>query len=105
MIGKTLGEPSMQNDFQEAMQKAGVIYKEQIIADGALHRFSPDSKGNSNGWYVFYGMAGAFGDWSQGIKEKWSTKNQGLSYQEQVDLQQQVEKAKKALDEERKPQT
>jgi putative DNA primase/helicase len=91
----------MVDNFQIAMQEAGIICKEQIIADGALHRFSPDGKGNPDAWYVFYGMAGAFGDWSQGIKEKWSTKSQGLSPQQKLELQQQIDNAKKASNEER----
>jgi putative DNA primase/helicase len=90
----------MLNDFQQAMQEAGINCKDQIIADGAIHRFAHNGKGNEDCWYVFHGMAGKFGDWSKSIKGKWSTKHQGLSYQEKLDLQQQIDKAKKASDEE-----
>lgn len=91
----------MLNDFNQAMQEAGITCKDHIIADGAIHRFAPGGRGDRDGYYVFYGMAGAFGDWSQGIKRKWSTKNEGLSYQQKIDLQQQIDEAKKAADEER----
>ena len=43
-----------------------------IIADGQLHRFKIDGK--LNGWYSLHldgRAAGSFGDWKQGIKERW----------------------------------
>jgi putative DNA primase/helicase len=96
------GVLKMVDEFQSAMQAAGIICKEQIIADGLLHRFSPDGKGNPDAWYVLFELAGAYGDWSQGIKGKWSAKSQGLSYQQKNDLQAQIDNARKCSDEERK---
>ena len=61
------------SDFAEAMRCAGLNFKEHIIGDGPIHRFPTDNKNNDqDSWYVFYGMAGAFGDWRRDIREKWS---------------------------------
>ena len=44
-----------------------------LMADGKIHRFGK----NKNGWYVMFldadGAGAAFGDWAQGIYEKWSS--------------------------------
>jgi len=87
-------------EFEKAMRQAGVDLTDKIIADGKIHRFKPSGKGNPNCWYVFYGMAGAFGDWKQGIKEKWSTKNPSLTPKQREQMQEQAEKARKSLQEE-----
>ena len=65
---------SYNQEFQEAMSAAGVKCLDTIYDDGELCRFSAGGKGNKDGWYVFFGLAGAFGDWSKGIHEKWSIK-------------------------------
>ncbi len=89
-----------EQEFVSAMQDAGVIYKDRIIADGAIYRFSTGKKGRKDGWFVFRGMAGAFGDWSQGIHKKWSVGNLNLSPMDQAHLREQEEKAWKTADEE-----
>ena len=63
-------------NFVEAMSQAGVPFKENIIEDGTIHRFSTENKSQKDGWYVFYGLAGAFGDWRQGLSKTWSLKHQ-----------------------------
>lgn len=58
--------------FKAAMQEAGILPPENIIGDGALHRFKIEGK--LNGWYSLHldgKAAGSFGDWKQGIKERW----------------------------------
>lgn len=62
----------MHSEFREAMVRERVDFRGEIIADGAIHRFASGGKGHEDAWYVFYGMAGAFGDWSRNIREKWS---------------------------------
>ena len=57
-------------------------------------------RGRKDGWYAFYGKAGAFGDWSKEIKQTWSINTQGLSSQQKTELHQQIQRAKKALEEE-----
>ena len=57
-------------DFISAMHHAGISFKGEILADGAIHRFAPKEKRNKDGWYVFYGLAGPFGDWSKDISYK-----------------------------------
>jgi len=90
-----------EREFIEAMRLSGIPFKGNLIADGSIHRFAPQGKSDKDGWYVFYGMAGAFGDWSQDIHEKWSPKNQDLSYEDRERLSEQIEKAKRASGEER----
>lgn len=86
--------------FLRTMREAGIDFKDELKADGRLHRFSPGRKGNPDGWYVFYGMAGAFGDWKQGIHQTWSVpKDSSSPYQEE--LQTQIQKAQQQVDEER----
>jgi hypothetical protein len=43
-------------DFIEAMRRAGVNFNENIIEDGAIHRFSTDKESHKNGWYTFHGL-------------------------------------------------
>jgi len=90
-----------EREFNEAMRLSGINFKGALLADGAIHRFAPEGKGNKDGWYVFYGMAGAFGDWSQDIHQKWSIRNQSLSYEDSSRLSEQIEKAKRASEQER----
>jgi putative DNA primase/helicase len=67
--------------FIEAMQNAGIEPPAEIIADGALHRFTVagDKARSDNGWYVLHTdepSAGAFGCWKRGISETWCGKTQ-----------------------------
>jgi len=58
--------------FKNAMLEAGIAPPDIIIGDGILHRF--EINGKLNGWYVLHldgKAAGSFGDWKQGIKERW----------------------------------
>ncbi len=45
----------MVNEFQNAMHTSGIVCKEAIIADGQLHRFANNGKGDKDGWLVFHG--------------------------------------------------
>lgn len=90
-----------EGDFVQAMRSVGIDFRDKIIADGALHRFSTDKKGQKDGWYVFYGMAGAFGDWRQDIHEKWSPELNGLLHQDQNTLRQQRKEAFRTAEEEK----
>ncbi|MBY0273035.1 MAG: DUF3987 domain-containing protein [Alphaproteobacteria bacterium] len=95
---KELGDPSFTpilsgnytQNFIEAMDKAGVPFKENLIGDGTIHRFSTGNKGNKDGWYVFYGLAGAFGDWSRDIHEKWNLQGESLPLREKGKLSEQI---------------
>jgi putative DNA primase/helicase len=88
-------------EFIQAMYQVGLEFRNDVIADGMFHRFSPGNKGPQNGWYVFYGMAGAFGDWSRDIHEKWSVNKGSLSYQEKNKLQEQSRQAQRVAEKER----
>ncbi|WP_262965385.1 hypothetical protein [Methylobacter psychrophilus] len=65
----------MQNSiepFKNAMLDSIGAEPETIIGDGKLHRFKIDGK--LTGWYSLHldgKAAAAFGDWKQGIKERW----------------------------------
>src|SRR3990167_10303693 len=92
--------PSYENQFLQAIQDAGIDFKGQIIADGKIHRFAPGSKRDKDGWYVFFGLAGVFGDWSQGIRELWSVKGNGSSPARLEELNSQIYQAKRRTAEE-----
>lgn len=67
------------DSFKQTMQSAGIEPPGEIIADGALHRFTVagDRSRSENGWYVLHAdapPAGAFGCWKRGIAETWSSK-------------------------------
>lgn len=87
--------------FIEAIHQADVPFNEDIIGDGIIHRFSTGKKSRKDGWYVFYGLAGAFGDWSRDIHEKWSLRNSQVSGLDKEQIFEQIEKAKKIAEEER----
>ncbi len=89
-------------DFVKAMHQAGIHFNGNIIEDGAIHRFSTGSnKSHKNGWYVFYGLAGAFGDWSRDIHEKWSLSNKIAPGLDKEQIYEQIDKARKAAEEEK----
>ncbi|MBP6952469.1 MAG: DUF3987 domain-containing protein [Alphaproteobacteria bacterium] len=88
-------------DFIQAMRCAGLNFKENIIGDGNIHRFSTGNKSHKDGWYVFYGLAGAYGDWSRDISQTWSLKNDRAANLDKEHLFKQIEKAKQDAEEER----
>ena len=90
--------------FTKAMSQAGIDFRDKIIADGALHRFPTGKKGHKDGWYVFYGMAGAFGDWSRDVNEKWCLRNKDVPGLDKEQLFEQIEKAKKNCRRRKTPQ-
>ncbi|GAB6193133.1 AAA family ATPase [Desulfocastanea catecholica] len=53
--------------FLQAMQQAGLIPPDEIIADGKIHRFPCNGRKNDTaGWYLYFGdsiPAGSFGSW------------------------------------------
>jgi putative DNA primase/helicase len=89
-----------QQEFENAIRQAGIDLTDKIITDGGLHRFKPGGKGNPDAWYCFHGLAGAFGDWKQGIKEKWRTQNPSLTPKQREQMQEQAEKTRNSLQEE-----
>ncbi|HUX80045.1 MAG TPA: toprim domain-containing protein, partial [Alphaproteobacteria bacterium] len=91
----------MVDKFKNAMLTSGIVCREDIIADGQIHRFSNHGKGKKDGWYVYHDMAGAFGDWSRDIQGKWSLKAESLPSQAREHLVEKIEKAKQDAEEER----
>jgi putative DNA primase/helicase len=92
------------SQFKAAMLEAGITPPEQIIANGALHRFKID--GRLNGSYALHldGIpAGWFQDWRQGIKENWKlNSNHQLSDLEHKEIAQRArEDEKRRREEER----
>jgi phage/plasmid primase-like uncharacterized protein len=96
--------PEGVREFTQAMAEAGLHPQEEIVPDGKIHRFAVSKKGHKDGWYVFYGMAGAFGDWSQGFSKTWSANNYSLSYEGKNKVKQQIEQVKKTNGGRRKSQ-
>jgi putative DNA primase/helicase len=66
---------SIDEQFRDAIQAAGLAPPDEIHADGKLHRFAPNGKrGDDAGWYVLHhdGIpAGTFGDWRTGTSQTW----------------------------------
>ena len=66
------------HQFRSAISNAGLTPPEEIIGDGAIHRFSSNGKPtNKNGWYILHldGIAaGSFGDWREGFTQNWCSK-------------------------------
>jgi len=66
-------------DFLDEIKAAGITPPDEVIADGALHRFSSNGKpGDMAGWYVLHDgtiPAGAYGDWRTGTEGKWCAKS------------------------------
>ncbi|HUX79304.1 MAG TPA: AAA family ATPase [Alphaproteobacteria bacterium] len=90
-----------EEEFIKAMHQVGISFNGEVLADGTIHRFATEKKGQRDCWYVFYGMAGAFGDWKRDIHEKWSLKNNFVPGLNKEQLFEQIEKAKKAAEEEK----
>ena len=67
------------DQFRNAISNAGLTPPEEIIGDGAIHRFSTNGKPtNKNGWYILHSdgfAAGAFGDWREGFQQNWCGKS------------------------------
>jgi putative DNA primase/helicase len=92
--------PSYEQQFLQSMVDAGIDFKGPIIADGEIHRFAPIGKRERDGWYVFFGLAGVFGDWSQGIRELWSLKGNGIAPSNTEEIQVHIQNAKRRAAEE-----
>ena len=67
------------HQFRSAISNAGLTPPEEIIGDGAIHRFSSSGRPTSkNGWYILHleGIAaGVFGDWREGFTQNWCSKS------------------------------
>ena len=51
---------------------------EAIREEGVIQRFSTNGKkGDTSGWCIWYGMAGAFGDWRTGESHRWHCREYG----------------------------
>jgi putative DNA primase/helicase len=93
--------------FKQAMQNVGIESPAEIIADGALHRFTVagDRARSDNEWYVLHAdepAAGAFGCWKRGLSEAWSSKAyQIMNQAEKAAYTAKMEAVKKLREEER----
>lgn len=59
------------------------------IADGKFHRFKPPGDRRKNGWCVFHGDHGSFGNWKTGLSVPWSIRGQ-LSDDERRELDRKI---------------
>ncbi len=64
------------------------------IPDGKIHRFRGPIDNNRNGWYVFHGDHGAFGNWKSDLYVKWSKRGQ-LSPDERRAIQKKIQASKR----------
>jgi len=86
--------------FKDAMSCAGMMTDVPIVADGEIHRFQSEGDKRTNGWYVFFGDGGAFGNWRTGLKENWYGGD--TCQADRHKIQAQVKAAQKALQDKRK---
>ena len=93
--------------FRATMGRAGLVYAGSIIADGRLHRFRAGDDKAQNSWYVLFAgppMAGAFGCWKRGFKEKWCDRYGNLSQPEWREVHrrwQEAERERERIEKER----
>lgn len=64
------------DSFRTAIARAGMLFREPILADGRLHRVRADDDRKANSWYVLHDgqdrpAFGAFGCWKRQIKISW----------------------------------
>jgi phage/plasmid primase-like uncharacterized protein len=98
-----------EDQFREAMLSAGVQPPDEIILDGQLRRFRPDSKKHDrSGWYVGHAdgiCTMIWGDWRQGIEQTIkATINRPYNVADEMAHVARVAAAKAARDLERKKQ-
>ena len=66
------------DEFRQAITAALGYSPDDILDDGAIHRFSPSGRGGDKaGWYMLHSdaiPAGAFGDWRSGLQSSWCAK-------------------------------
>jgi putative DNA primase/helicase len=83
------------------MERAGIKPPDSIRLDGKLHRFDI-AKGDKAGWFIAWSdnvPAGRFGDWKNGIDEKWRADiGRELSPVEQMAMAQRQREAQDARD-------
>lgn len=64
-------------EFRAQLSQFGLA-PEHIVADGQVQRFPVNGR-NKNGWYVLFcdseGAGGAFGNWAEGLSEKWTSES------------------------------
>jgi putative DNA primase/helicase len=85
--------------FREAMYHAGLVTDVPIVPDGEIHRFTPEGDRRPNGWYVFFGDGGAFGNWRTGLRETWFRHD--VSRSDRWKIKAQVKAAQQAMREQR----
>src|SRR5262249_34999098 len=72
--------------FRSAILAAGITPPQTIRADGKIHRFSTNGRGDDAGWYVLHTdgiAAGAFGCWRTGVDKKWGARSEATMTSEQ----------------------
>lgn len=98
------------DNFRAALRDAGLAYDGPLAMDGRLHRFKAAGDEERNSWFVLFPgppVAGAFGCWKRGIKEKWHDGKGKLSPAEWTKLRnrwQEAERERKRVETERRQQ-
>ena len=88
--------------FQNEMYRNGLHCNDTIIVDGEIHRFKHNGDKNPDGWYILFDnknfIAGVYGYWKDGTKQKWSSKSmEQLTAKERNDYSANMDRAKEAL--------
>ncbi len=96
----------IESQFRQAMLAAGLNYSGEIVANGAIHRFSTNgSKSDQAGWYVLYDdniPAGSFGDWRTGLSQNWCADiGRELTHEEENASRKRMSEIQRKRDEEK----
>ncbi|MFI0846578.1 DUF927 domain-containing protein [Mesorhizobium sp. IMUNJ 23232] len=74
-LGHGLNHTEIAGQFRDAILKAGIQPPDDVVDDGALHRFPTNKRSDDDaGWYTLFSdgvPAGAFGCWRSGISQTW----------------------------------
>ena len=89
--------------FRAAIESAGYTAPDELIADGRLHRFSPEGRRKDDaGWYLLHLdniPAGTFGNWRTGESQNWCAKSDSeMSPGERAAIRERIKTAQRQRD-------
>lgn len=71
MITNSYPAAQCRQEFIHAMEQAGIEFQGDLEADGQMHKFASGSSPYKDGYYVFSGASGSFGDIGHNIHRRW----------------------------------
>ncbi len=96
MMAIDYSRPDPVGEFRDVLGDAGLLPVE-IVPDGKLRRCGTKDKPNSsNGWHLLFAdpLAGAYGNWSTGLSDKWCMTGTALSEEDRKRLRETIRQQK-----------